>query len=374
MQDTQLDNDAVDLSKAIRQTESGGNFQAKGKSGEYGAYQFTSPTWDSYSKKHGVNVPLEQATPSQQNEVAYKQIKEWKDQGYNVGQIASMWNSGKPDAYKDTEYKGKNKYGVSYDVPAYAKSVATAYQTIKSGGNVSPDPQNPSSVSQGRQTFESQVGSIPSPTEPQSGTLGTNPGDSMLAKLTDNSITRGLVNLVPGASTLGKSIGTLGGLAYEKAKGLLGGQDNSKEYDISDAPSVGKTALAGAEYASNALIPKAITGIGGLLKGGSTLAKPEIAKILEGAIGKGETISSLSRQEAVNTLGNYLKEMSVSEAGGKTEQLILKALKELNPTLIEKQNILSKLVKGGFNLASNAALVNFLGGKVGGLIHQSIQK
>lgn len=141
-----LDQDAVNLAKAIRQTESGGNWKAKGKSGEYGAYQFTEPTWNTYSKKHGVNVPLTQATPEQQNEVAYKQIKEWKDQGLNVGQISSMWNSGKPDAYLDTTYKGVNKSGAKFDVPAYAKSVATAYQEIKNGGQVGLDPANPSSV------------------------------------------------------------------------------------------------------------------------------------------------------------------------------------------------------------------------------------
>lgn len=142
----QLDPDVVNLAKAIRQTESGGNFQARGKSGEYGGYQYTQPTWDAYSKKYGVNVPLEQATPEQQNEVTYKQIKEWKDKGYNPGQIASMWNSGKPDAYLDTNYKGKNEHGVTYDVPTYAKSVATAYQTIKAGGAVNKDPNNPSAV------------------------------------------------------------------------------------------------------------------------------------------------------------------------------------------------------------------------------------
>lgn len=143
-----LDPEAVNLAKAIRQTESGGNFTAKGKSGEYGAYQFTEPTWNATAAKYGVNVPLAQATPEQQNEVAYKQVKEWKDQGNNVGQIASMWNAGEAhkDAYLDTSYQGVNKAGAQYNVPAYAKSVATAYQTLKSGGQVSADPQNPSST------------------------------------------------------------------------------------------------------------------------------------------------------------------------------------------------------------------------------------
>lgn len=66
--------------------------------------------------------------------------------------------------------------------------------------------------------------------------------------------------------------------------------------------------------------------------------------------------------------------MSVSESGGKTEQLILQALKELNPTLIEKQNLLAKLVKGGLSLAGQTALFNALGSKLGGLVHGVITK
>ena len=80
-------------SKAIRQTESGGNFQAKGASGEYGAYQWEPGTWSAESQQAGVNAPLDQATPEQQNEVAYTQIENWKKEGYNPAQIASMWNS-----------------------------------------------------------------------------------------------------------------------------------------------------------------------------------------------------------------------------------------------------------------------------------------
>lgn len=141
-----LDPDVVNLTKAIRQTESGGNFTAKGKSGEYGAYQYTEPTWNADSKAAGINVPLTQATPEQQNQVAYTKVAALKNQGNNVGQVASIWNSGKPDAYLDPSYKGTNNYGAGYDVPAYAKSVASAYQTIKSGGQVGLDPNNPSSV------------------------------------------------------------------------------------------------------------------------------------------------------------------------------------------------------------------------------------
>lgn len=150
-----LDPGAVNLAKSIRQTESGGNFNAQGKSGEYGAYQFTQPTWNAASKSAGVNVPLQQASPEQQNEVAYKQIKTWKDQGHNVGQIASMWNAGQGEQnaylghFADGEpATGTNKEGVEYNVPAYAEKVANNYQSLKGPGVAeaasSPVPSNPS--------------------------------------------------------------------------------------------------------------------------------------------------------------------------------------------------------------------------------------
>lgn len=152
-QTSQLDPTVVNLAKAIRQTETGGDFSATGKSGEYGAYQFTNDTWNKEAPKYGVTVPLSQATPGQQNAVAYNKIKEWKDAGNNVTQIASMWNAGEgePNAYTGTFADGSpatgvNKFGVKYDVPTYAKSVAQAYLTLKNGGQISADASNPSST------------------------------------------------------------------------------------------------------------------------------------------------------------------------------------------------------------------------------------
>lgn len=130
----QLDQDAVNLAKAIRQAESGGNFGARGASGEFGAYQFMPDTWKGWSRQYlGRDVPLDSATPQEQNEVAYKRIKELKDQGRNVGEIASMWNSGSPTKYLE-QWKGKNEKGVEYDTPGYAKKVAEEYQRIKGSG------------------------------------------------------------------------------------------------------------------------------------------------------------------------------------------------------------------------------------------------
>lgn len=141
--DTTLDPQVVALAKAIRDNEGGTDFTKKGKDGEFGAYQFMPDTWASSSQKYlGQSTPLTSSTKEQQNEVAYKQIKDWKDAGHNVGEIASMWNAGPglPNAYIDGN-KGTSTAGAPYDTKAYAKRVAEAYQTYKSE---SPDTQNSS--------------------------------------------------------------------------------------------------------------------------------------------------------------------------------------------------------------------------------------
>jgi hypothetical protein len=87
-----------------------------------------------------------------QNKVAYSRIKELKDQGYHANQIASIWNSGRPDFEGRV---GTNKFGVQFDVPAYVSKVGRAYNQIKSatganvaeasvfsGDNQAPEPQS----------------------------------------------------------------------------------------------------------------------------------------------------------------------------------------------------------------------------------------
>jgi hypothetical protein len=155
------------MAKAIAQNESNTNYNEKGKSGEYGAYQWMPGTWAADSQKYlGQAVPLEQATPQQQNQVAYRKIAAWKAAGYGPAQIASMWNAGggNPDAYKGTFANGKpsdssapggspNAEGVNYNTPAYAKKVTDTYQQLiaQSTGNnplspLTPPPTTPLTV------------------------------------------------------------------------------------------------------------------------------------------------------------------------------------------------------------------------------------
>ncbi|MFA5394632.1 MAG: lytic transglycosylase domain-containing protein [Methanogenium sp.] len=128
----QLDPSVVSLVKAIRKVESGGSYDASGASGEGGAFQFMPSTWRTYAAEilGNPNAPM---TKLNQNEVVYKKVAAWKAKGFNVGQIASMWNAGegRPNAYKEN-WKGINSQGVAYDTPSYALKVANAYQEFKS--------------------------------------------------------------------------------------------------------------------------------------------------------------------------------------------------------------------------------------------------
>lgn len=125
-----MDQDAVNLAKAIRQTESGGDFNAQGKSGESGAYQWMPTTWKAHAKEALGNENADM-TPENQNAVAYTIIKKRKDAGLNAAQIAAEWNSGSSTGWENKV--GTNKQGVAYNVPQYVKSVTDTYQQYKSG-------------------------------------------------------------------------------------------------------------------------------------------------------------------------------------------------------------------------------------------------
>lgn len=158
---------AVNAAKAIRQVESGGNYSATSKDGSFGAYQFLQPTWNDASQKYlGTVIPWKSATREQQNEVAVKSINDMIQSGQakNIGEVASIWNSGRPDTYLKG-LSGTNSSGVHYDVAQYATKVANAYQKIKgqsgqSAGPVSvpnaPEAPQPINLSQQNQDTAGQ--------------------------------------------------------------------------------------------------------------------------------------------------------------------------------------------------------------------------
>lgn len=326
MNPTTLDQDALNLTKAIRQHESGGDFNIKGKSGESGAYQFTAPTWKGYAKEilKDENAPM---TPENQNQVAYTKVKQWKDSGKNVGQIASMWNAGegRPNAYLENNV-GTNKFGVHYDTPAYAKAVAEIYQKNKT--------QN---------------------TQPS-------PNVSQETKLKDNKDlmqkTGDVVNTIFPGKQVGEAIGTLGGLALEKAKGFFGGQDNSKYYDTS-APT--PLQVAG-DVAQGALT--VAPGLGATKVLGKTIPALKTAGSVAGRIGQAGLLgagfgATQAVKEGSTDLGQIGKQTAigglVGGALGGVGELISKVA----------QHFPKSMIQGKFEGLSDQEAQKFLQQKIG---------
>lgn len=142
-QDPTIDQDALRLSRAIglKETGKGGkpDYNAVGDNGtSSGAYQWQPGNFARMAQKYGLDP--KDFSPVNQDKTAYSQVKEWKDQGYQPAEIASMWNSGRPDKWKDhkgtTTINGKK---IAYDTPAYVVGVKQYYEQLK-GANTSTSP------------------------------------------------------------------------------------------------------------------------------------------------------------------------------------------------------------------------------------------
>ena len=184
---TKLDASVVNLAKAIRTVESGGNYDARGASGEHGAYQWMPGNYEAGAKKYGIVAT--DKSPINQDKVAYNTLKEWKDQGLTPAQIAAKWNSGSSTGWE--KKVGTNKQGVKYDVPAYVGNVINAFRAVKAG-------QEPIGTS------KPQPGG---PDEPQEAPEGYKPWFE--ANPNDNSLMAGakaLGNVIPSAFNFGKNV------------------------------------------------------------------------------------------------------------------------------------------------------------------------
>lgn len=200
-----MDEQVITLAKAIRQTESGGKFDVKGASGEYGAYQWMPGTWKMHAKQAlgNENAPM---TPDNQNAVAYTVLKTWKDQGLNPAQIAAKWNSG---SEKNWENKiGVNKQGVNYNVPLYVKKVTDTYQQFKGGSGVS------TAQEESEQTLIENLPKQKSGQLEDTGSFGGNVVNSA------KNLGEGLLNIVKHPIDTLNGIGSLGAGAFEKIAGV----------------------------------------------------------------------------------------------------------------------------------------------------------
>lgn len=141
------DQDALTLTHAIALAESGKggvpNYNAVGDNGtSHGAYQWQPGNFESAAKQYGLDP--NDRSPTNQDKVAYAEVKAYKDKGYDPGQIASLWNSGSPNNWQNhsgtTTVNGKP---LAYDTPAYVNKVKSHYLELKGG------PSNQSTLPQG---------------------------------------------------------------------------------------------------------------------------------------------------------------------------------------------------------------------------------
>jgi hypothetical protein len=238
MNPNQLDPQALNLAKAIRRAETGTStdpYNAKGASGEFGAYQFMPETWKQWSGQYLQNPNAEMSIENQ-NKVAYSRIKELKDQGLNPAQIASMWNSGKAEAYKEG-LKGTNKQGVNYDVPEYVKKVSQHYNELKNGGQAAPIGNTQMVTTIPRETPEqggvlSQLGTgnIQPPKEPSKLDNRLTQGSEALGKLSTGVAEGDISDIASGAL---QTTGTVAGGAVDvidAALGLIPGYDATMDF------------------------------------------------------------------------------------------------------------------------------------------------
>lgn len=167
---------------------------------------------------------------------------------------------------------------------------------------------------------------------------GANPDDSKYGQVIDNKLTRGLINVVPGAKDLGEGIGS--SLAYfgEKAKGLLGGQDNSKYVDKAD---IGKTALGAAKaMGTAATIASMGIGLNRILQGSKAISSPVIENVMAKFRMPVSEFKALSNAEKLNALTEGLKNASASE------RLVLqKAIQEIEPAAMKELGLTPSLFK-----------------------------
>lgn len=304
-----LDPQSVNLAKAIRQTESNGNFSAKGKSGEYGAYQWMPQTWSAMSQKAGVNVPLNQATPEQQNEVAYKQINAWKKEGYDPGQIASMWNSGDPNAYLGTfedgdPSEGKNSQGVSYNVPKYAEQVSSTYQQLKKQSGQTDNqqltqaPQNNSSGQPGwLQALEGlglgAAGWV-------AGNIGNYAKEAAKDAVTDAAVGATVGSAVGPEGTAGGAVaGGLAGLVQPAVSGIIGSVlgGNNSQNSQSQSSGSSQSSVQPNQTTQQQEFPQSVAA--------SQAVKNAINQTLQGTQANRVFSQSKAGQDAVNTAAQF---------------------------------------------------------------------
>ena len=284
------DPQALAITRAIATQENGGqqpspsNYYAKGKSGEYGMYQFTKSTWNNYANQILGN-PEADPTPANQNAVAYGMAKRWLSEGWTPKMIFSAWNAGAGNydalntGYITTSsgqqpLSGINEKGVPYNVNNYVNGAMNSYQN------------------------ESQKLGINPLTGTGSSATGGHTSQDITQNIQSGNITGALGNVINWAFPIINDIGTdLGATGGPKKTFLqqLGDAGLSALWFIPGLGEVGEGARAGLEGAG--LLTKALASP--LLRGAAIGYGGGVAANLSQGQGLGQALTP----QASNLLG-----------------------------------------------------------------------
>lgn len=145
---TQLDPKVLKVVRALREVESGGDYNAIGDGGNaFGAYQYnekTGPGWKNLAKQYlgDENAPMDRAN---QNKVTYYRVKQWKDEGKQPEEIAALWNGAKKDpntgmyTYVRPEYGVKFRDALTKQTPEYQTEATFVNKPENIGSNLNPE-------------------------------------------------------------------------------------------------------------------------------------------------------------------------------------------------------------------------------------------
>lgn len=145
-----LDPKIVKVLRAIRDVETGAEsdpYNAYGDEGaSYGAYQWNNgkagklkkgqlpANFVSAAKKYGLDSS--DFSPVNQNKVAYYQIKEYKDKGYQPDEIAALWNGAHVDKSSGRYTYNNPKYGEKFRAALGKDPSSSSSQMASSGSGI----------------------------------------------------------------------------------------------------------------------------------------------------------------------------------------------------------------------------------------------
>jgi hypothetical protein len=367
----QVDPTALALSRAIRSAEGGDYNNTTGDAGtSKGAYQWQPGHFEAAAKAQGLDP--NDFSPTNQDHVAYNQVKEQLDAGHSQSQVASWWNSGRYDSTGNVGDKTINGKVIHYDTPAYVEKVKQAYLQASQVQTNSPasslTPPTPPGQAQTQQSTQGAFGGALQPPTPPKTTAQTPGADTTTQETFTGDLASGNYGgaALKGAENVGNFLFPIAGDLYNDATGK-----NTKT-DLQQAADAGLSALT--------LIP----GLGEVGKGAeaATLAAKEAPSLLglagKGAaygagagalssVGQGNTdIGSIARDTAVGGVTGGVTGGLLGRLGGGADALNKSATEDITKVLaptgktdkLITQKIAPQLAKSGVMAATREGLLS----------------